>query len=92
MNRRTSAEQAAYDAGEGRRCISHHRSNPYCPTSQTKLHAAYEEGFARLNARLAPGMTDLMVPPESIPTDLGKGDPLVDPKCSHASSRNPNNG
>ena len=34
-----------------------------------------------------PGHTDLMVTPESIPDDLGKGDPRVDPDAQDATPR-----
>lgn len=49
--RRKPQEQVAFDAGMGRRGISHDRQNPFDAVEQADLHAAWNEGWDYQAAR-----------------------------------------
>ena len=42
--------QVAFDSGEGARCISHRRENPYSPVTEADLHAAWDRGWEAMDA------------------------------------------
>lgn len=51
-NPTASELQSAFDRGMGSRGVSHHRENPFSPTSQELLHQAWDCGWNAENSRL----------------------------------------
>jgi hypothetical protein len=49
VERMTHAERVAFDRGEGHRCITHDRTNPY-PLERAAERAAWERGWERVEA------------------------------------------
>jgi hypothetical protein len=50
--KKTSEEQIAFDRGDGHRCITHDRTNPYDAEKQVAEHAAWERGWEKCDVEL----------------------------------------